>query len=65
MFLMTFGAMILFDVVATLRGGVFATLRLGAATLEAGVPVLTIGCVPVRTAGHSGDSRLAKMAVKS
>jgi hypothetical protein len=65
MFLMTFGAVILFDVVATLRGGVFATLGLGAATLGAGVPVLTGGCVPVRTAGHSGDSRPAKMAVKS
>ena len=65
MFLMTFGAVILFDVVATLGGGVFATLGLGAATLGAGVPVLTVGCVPVRTAGLSGDCRLAKMAVKS
>ena len=65
MFLMTFGAVILFDVVATLRGGVFATLVLGAATLGASVPVLTFGCIPVRTAGHSGVCRLAKMAVKS
>jgi hypothetical protein len=30
---MTFGAVILFDVVATLGGGAFATLVLGAATL--------------------------------
>ena len=65
MFLMTFGAMILFDVVATLGDGVFANLGLGAATLRAGVPVLTVGCVPVRTAGHSGVCRRAKMAVKS
>ena len=65
MFLMTFGAVILFNVVVTLVGGVFATLGLGAATLGAGVPVLTVGCVPVRTAGHSGDCRPAKMAVKS
>jgi hypothetical protein len=36
MFLMTIGAVILFDVVATLRGGAFATLGLGAATLRAG-----------------------------
>jgi hypothetical protein len=33
MFLMTFGAVILFDVVANLGGGAFATLALGAATL--------------------------------
>ena len=33
MFLMTFGAVILFDVVATLGGGAFATLGLGTATL--------------------------------
>ena len=65
MFLMTFGALIMFDVVATLGGGVFTTLGLGAATLGAGVPVLTIGCIPVRTAGHSGVCRPAKMAVKS
>ena len=39
MFLMTFGAVILFDVVATLGGGAFTTLGLGAATLGAGVPV--------------------------
>ncbi len=65
MFLMTFGAMIVFDVVATLGGGVFATLGLGAATLGAGVPVLTVGCVSVRTSGHSGDCHQAKMAVKS
>ncbi len=65
MFLMTFGALIMFDVVATLGGGVFTTLGLGAATLGAGVPVLTIGCIPVRPAGHSGVCRPAKMAVKS
>ena len=65
MFLMTFGVVILFDVVATLGGGVFATLRLGGVTLGAGVPVLTVGCVPVRTVGLSGVCRLAKMAVKS
>jgi len=44
MFLMTFGAVILFNVVATLGGGVFTTLGLGAATLRAGIPVLTVGC---------------------
>jgi len=65
MFLMTFGAMILFVAVATLGGGVFATLGLGAATLGAGIPVLTVGCVPVCTAGHSGVCHPAKMAVKS
>jgi len=42
MFLMTFNAVILFDIVATLGGGVFATLGLGATTLGAGVPVLTV-----------------------
>ena len=62
---MSFGAMILFVAVATLGGGVFATLGLGAATLGAGVPVLTVGCEPVRTVGHSGVCRPAKMAVKS
>ncbi len=36
MFLMILGAVILSDVVATLGGGVFATLGLGAATLGAG-----------------------------
>jgi hypothetical protein len=51
MFLMTLGAVILFDVVATLGGGAFATLGLGAATLGAG--------------GTSGACPLAKMAVKS
>ena len=56
---MTVGAVILFDVVATLGGGVFATLGLGVATLGASVPVLTVGCEPVRTC------RPAKMAVKS
>ncbi len=66
MFLMTFGAVILFDVVATLGGGAFATLGLGAATLGAGVLVHTLGaCVPVRTVGSSGVCRPAKMAVKS
>jgi hypothetical protein len=65
MFLMTVGAMILFDVVATLGGGVFATLGLGVATLGAGIPVLTFGCKPVRTSGHSGDCHPAKMAIKS
>ncbi len=64
MFLMTFGAVILFDVVATLGGGVFPTLGLGATTLGAGVPVLAVGCEPVRTVGHSGVCRPAKMAVK-
>ncbi len=48
---MTFGAVILFDVVATLGGGTFATLRLGAVTLGAG--------------SASGVCGLAKMAVKS
>ena len=57
MFLMTFGAVILFDEVATLGGGAFATLGLGAATLGADVPV--------RTIGPSGVCRPAKMAVKS
>ena len=65
MFLMTFDAVILFNVVATLGGGVFTTLGLGAATLGAGVPVLTVGCVPVRTVGHSGVCCPAKIAVKS
>ncbi len=51
MFLMTLGAVILFDVVATLGGGAFATLGLGAATLRAG--------------GSSGACHPAKMAVKS
>ena len=54
---MTFSAVILFDVVATLGGGAFATLGLGAATLGAGVPV--------RTVGPSGVCHPAKMAVKS
>ena len=54
---MTFGVVILFDVVATLGGGAFATLGIGAATLGAGVP----GC----TVGPSGVCRLAKLAVKS
>jgi hypothetical protein len=39
MFLMTFGVVILFNVDATLGGGIFATLKLGAATLGAGVLV--------------------------
>ena len=60
---MTFSAMILSNVVATLGGGVFATLGLGAATLGAGVPVLTVGCVTVGTAGHSDVCCPAKMAV--
>jgi hypothetical protein len=63
---MTFSAVILFDVVATLGGGVFTTLGLGAATLGAGVLVHTLGaCVPVHTVGSSGVCRPAKMAVKS
>ena len=80
---MTFGAVILFDVVATLGGGVFTTLGLravtlgaggggafdtlglGATPLGAGVQVLTVGCEPVRTVGHSGVCHPAKMAVKS
>jgi hypothetical protein len=57
MFLMTFGVVILFGVVATLGGGTFATLGLGAATLGAGVLVHTVG--------PSGVCRPAKMAVKS
>ena len=57
MFLMTFGAVLLFNIVATLRGCAFATLGLGAATLGA--------CVPVRTVGLSGVCHPAKMAVKS
>ncbi len=65
MFLMTFGAVILFDVVATLGGGVFTTLGLGETTLGAGVPLLTVGCEPVRTVGHSGVCHPVKMAVKS
>jgi hypothetical protein len=48
---MTLGAVILFDVVATLGGGAFATLGLGAAPLGAD--------------GSSGACRPAKMAVKS
>jgi hypothetical protein len=36
MFLMILGAVILFDVVATLRGGAFDTLGLGATILGAG-----------------------------
>ena len=47
------------------RGGVFTTLGLGATTLGAGAPVLTVGCEPVRTVGHSGICHPAKMAVKS
>ena len=63
---MTFGAVILFDVVATLRGGAFATFGLVAATLGAGVPVRTLrACVPVRIVGSSGVCRPAKMALKS
>ncbi len=54
---MTFGVVILFGVVATLGGGTFATLGLGAATLGAGVLVHTVG--------PSGVCRPAKMAVKS
>jgi hypothetical protein len=66
MFLMPFGAVILFDVVATLRGGAFATFGLVAATLGAGVPVRTLrACVPVRIVGSSGVCRPAKMALKS
>jgi len=57
MFLMTFGAVILFNVVATLGGGTFATLGLCAATLGADVPV--------RTVGPSVVCRPAKMAVES
>jgi len=48
MFLMTFGAVILFDVVANLGGGAFATLALGAATLGAGGGCVVAGCVLVR-----------------
>ena len=56
---MTFDAMILLDVVATLGGGAFATLGLGVTTLGVGVPVRTLGeC-------SSGVCRPAKMAVKS
>ena len=63
---MTFGVVILFDVVATLGGGAFATLGLGAATLGAGVPVRTLGaCVPVCIVGSSGVCRPAKMVVQS
>ena len=51
MFLMILGAVILFDVVATLGGDAFATLGLGATTVGAG--------------GVSGVSRPAKMTVKS
>ena len=61
---MTFGVVMLFDVVATLGGGVFATLVLGAATLGAGVPV-AVGCEPFCTVGQSGVCCPAKMAVKS
>ena len=53
MFLMTFGAVILFDVVATLGGGAFATLGLGATTVGVGA------------GGASGVFRPAKMTVKS
>ena len=48
MFLMTFGAVMLLDVVATLGGGAFATLGLGAATLGAGRGCRAAGCVLVR-----------------
>ena len=51
MFLMILGAVILFDVVATLGGGAFGTLRLGATTLGAG--------------GATGVCHPAKMTVKS
>ena len=70
-----FGAVILFDVVATLGGGAFPTLGLGAATLGAGVPVFatlglgaaTLGAfVPaVRTVGPSSVCLPAKIAVTS
>jgi hypothetical protein len=53
MFLMILGAVILFDVVATLGGGAFATLGLGATTIGVGA------------GGASGVSRPAKMTVKS
>jgi hypothetical protein len=66
MFLMTFGAVILFDVVAILGGGAFATLGLGVTTLGVSVPVRTLGaCVPVRIVGSSGVCCPAKMAAKS
>ena len=57
-----FGAVILFDVVATLP-----TFFLGAATLGAGVPVHTLGaCVPaVSTVGPSSVCLPAKTAVTS
>ncbi len=44
---MTFGVVILFDVVATLGGGAFATLVLDAATLSAGRGCVVAGCVLV------------------
>ncbi len=67
MFLMILGAVILFDVVATLGGGAFPTLGLGAATLGAGVPVRTLGAfVPaVRTVSPSSVCLPAKIAVTS
>jgi len=69
MFLMTFGAVILFDVVATLGGGAFATLGLGAATLGAGgggaFDTLGLGATTLGAGGPSGACRLAKTAVKS
>ena len=47
MCLITFGAVILFDVVATLGGGAFATLGLGAATLGAGRGCVVFRCILV------------------
>ena len=51
MFLMIFGAVILFDVVATLGGGALGTLRFGTTTLGTG--------------GASGVCCPAKMTVQS
>jgi hypothetical protein len=69
MFLMTFGAVILFDVVATLGGDAFAILGLGAATLGAGgggaFSTLRLGATTLGAGGPSGACRPAKMAVKS
>ena len=53
MFLMTFGAVMLLDVVATLGGGAFATLGPGAATLGAGRDCIVVGCVLVRIDAYS------------
>jgi hypothetical protein len=66
---MTFGVVILFDVVATLGGGAVITLGLGAATLGAGgggaFATLRLGATTLGAGNPSSTCRPAKMAVKS